>query len=62
MHRTDGEVQLLQETVRQVQLAVFENVDLDPLQHDQPLELLIQPVDLPELLQQAPPVESMSNR
>ena len=50
--RAHDDVELTQDVVRQVQIAVLQDVHLDPLEQGEPLQFTVQPVDLLDLGQQ----------
>ena len=62
MYRRHHDIEARQDRVRQVELAVGQDVDLDALQNRDPVELFVQPVDLGDLLRQPSGVEAVGDR
>ena len=62
MYRANHQIQPLQDRIRQVEFAVVEDVDLDPLQDCDARLALVEAVDLVDLLGQAHRIEAARHR
>ena len=58
MNCSHDDVELTQDVVRQIQIAVLQDVHLDPLEQGEPAQISVQPVDLVNLVQQPFRVEA----